>query len=148
MLTKPLGTIKMDKQIKEIWIESEDNGAIIGGKLETNDNSDVIVTFTNDSRAIATFFTYQNIEFLRIKNKETGECLSGRFFWASDMIIVDKINRQEVEEIIYHLISEDEFDLIFKKKIKDFDAFIINKAQNYHIINLIISQFCMQIVCK
>ena len=109
----------MNNQIKEIWIESEDKGPIIGGKLETNDNSDVIITFTDSSRAIATFFTYKNIEFLRQKNKETGECLNGKFFWASDMIIVDKINRQEVEEIINHLISEGDLFKIFEKKIED-----------------------------
>lgn len=109
----------MNNQIKEIWIESENKGAIIGGELETNDNSDVIVTFSDNSRAIASFFTYKNIEFLRHKNKETGECLNGKFFWASDMIIVDKINRQEVEEIINHLITEDDFFQIFKKIIED-----------------------------
>ena len=110
---------KMNNQIKEIWIESEHKGAIVGGELETNDNSDVIVTFSDDSRAIATFFTYRNIEFLRQKNKETGEYLNGKFFWASDMFIVDKINRQEVEKIINHLISEDCFFEIFKKIIED-----------------------------
>lgn len=109
----------MNDQIKEIWIESEHKGAIIGGELETNDNSDVIVTFSDNSRAIATFFTYENIEFLRQKNKETGECLNGKFFWASDMIIVDKINRQEVEGIINHLISEADFFEIFDRIIED-----------------------------
>lgn len=105
--------------IKEIWIESEDKGAIIGGELETNDNSDVIVTFLDGTRFIATFFTYQNIEHLRNKNRNTGEYLSGKFFWASDMLIVDEINRNEIEEIISHLISKDDFNSIFKKINED-----------------------------
>ncbi len=105
----------MEKEIKDIWIESELKGAIIGGTPETNDNSDVIVTFSDDSRYIASLFTYQNIEHLRQKNKKDGECLNGRFFWSSDMIIVDKINRTEIEEIINHLILENEFELIFDK---------------------------------
>ena len=117
--TMPLGTIEMDNQIKEIWIESEHKGAIMGGVLEVNDNSDVIVTFVDNSRAIATFFTYQNIEFLRQKNRETGDCLNGKFFWASDMIIVEKINRHEIEGIVNHLISCNEFYQIFKKITDD-----------------------------
>ncbi len=108
----------MNKQIKSIWIESEHKGSIVEGELEVNDNSDVIVTFVDSSRAIATFFTYQNIEFIRQKNKKTGEFLNGTFFWASDMVIVEKINRQEIEEIVNHLIVRGEFDHIFKKIVE------------------------------
>lgn len=94
----------MGNEIQDMWIESEVKGAISGGEMEANDNSDVIVTFVDGSRAIATFFTYENIEFLREKNRETGECLSGKFFWTSHMILVDKISRQAVEEIVNHLL--------------------------------------------
>ncbi|AOR28257.1 hypothetical protein FORMB_12120 [Formosa sp. Hel1_33_131] len=103
----------MQRPIKNIWIESEDKGAIIGGTEEINDNSDVIVTFDDKSKYVATFFTYDNIEYLRQKNRQTGECLDGRFFWASDMIIIERINRKEVVEIIEHLIKEKEFESIF-----------------------------------
>lgn len=105
----------MQKPIKNIWIESEDKGAIIGGTEEVNNNSDVIVTFDDNSKYVATFFTYDNIEYLRQKNKQTGECLNGRFFWASDMIIIERINRKEIEEIIEHLINEKDFDSIFDR---------------------------------
>ena len=103
----------MQRPIKNIWIESEDKGAIIGGTEEINDNSDVIVTFDDKSKYVASFFTYDNIEYLRQKNRQTGECLDGRFFWASDMIIIERINRKEVVEIIEHLIKEKEFESIF-----------------------------------
>lgn len=105
----------MKKEIKNIWIESEEKGPIIGGTAETNDNSDVIITFSDDSRHIATFFTYQNIEHLRQKNKRTGEYLNGKFFWASDMIIVERIKREEIERIINYLITENEFESIFDR---------------------------------
>jgi len=105
----------MNTQIKELWIESEEKGPIIGGTLETNDNSDVIVTLHNGNRYVATFFTYENIEHLRRKNQKTGECLNGRYFWASDMIIVERINRREVKEIIEHLLAENEFEQTFDK---------------------------------
>ncbi|WP_445711949.1 hypothetical protein [Flavobacterium sp.] len=107
----------MKKEIKKIWIESEIKGPIIGGTLETNDNSDVIITFSDDTQFIATFFTYENIEMLRKKNKNTGECLNGKYFWASNMLLVDKINRKEVEEIVNHLITENEFENTFEKII-------------------------------
>ena len=46
--------------IKDIWIESEVKGVIIKSELYTNDNTDAIVTFDNDKKYIATFFTYHN----------------------------------------------------------------------------------------
>jgi hypothetical protein len=83
----------MDKLIKTIWIESEHKGSIIGGHKYTDDNSDVIVTFSDDKKYVATFFTYDNVKTLTEKNKKTGELLSGKYFWASDMILVDKTFR-------------------------------------------------------
>lgn len=103
---------KMNKNIKNIWIETEESSVVFGG---TNNNSDVIVTFSDNTRHVATFFTYENIEFLRRKNKNTGECLNGKYFWASDMIIVDLLNRKEIIKIINHLILENEFDIVFNK---------------------------------
>lgn len=105
----------MKKEIKTIWIESEEKVPIIGGTAETNDNSDVIVTFSDGSQHIATFFTYQNIEHLRQKNKSTGECLNGKFFWASNLIIVERIIREDIERVINHLITGNEFESIFNK---------------------------------
>jgi hypothetical protein len=107
--------LDMKNAIKDIWIESEVKGPIIGGTLETNDNSDVIVTFTDKTRYIASFFTYANIEYLRQKNKRTGECLNGKYFWASDMIIVDSINRKEITEIINDLIKDTLFEDVFDR---------------------------------
>lgn len=109
----------MNSQIKDIWIESEEKGAIIGRTIETNDNSDVIVTFSDGSRYVASFFTYENIEHLRTKNQKTGECMNGQFFWASDMIIVERISRAEIEKIVNHLLSEEEFHLIFDRIQED-----------------------------
>jgi hypothetical protein len=104
----------MDKTIKTIWIESEDKGPIIGGQLYTDDNSDVIVTFSDDKNYVATFFTYDNVKTLTEKNKRTGELLGGKYFWASDMILVDRIDRDTIEKVVYDLIKEKYFDLLFK----------------------------------
>jgi hypothetical protein len=59
-------------------------------------------------------YRYSNIEKLSQKNKETGECLNGAYFWATDMILVDEVSRKRIEEVVTHLIIEDEFDQIFK----------------------------------
>jgi hypothetical protein len=61
----------MNKAIKSVWIESEELGAIIEGSLPNDDNSDVIVTFNDNTRYIASFFTYTNINRLRRKNEQT-----------------------------------------------------------------------------
>ncbi|WP_421750280.1 hypothetical protein [Croceimicrobium sp.] len=109
----------MKSLIDNIWIESEERGSILDGSQKANDNSDVIVTFRDKSRYVATFFSYQNIEHLRRKNQETGECLKGRYFWASDMILIESLNRKEIETIIEHLLKEDEFPLIFREIEED-----------------------------
>ncbi len=55
--------------IKSIWIESEEKGVVTKCIFPDNDNSDVIITFTDNRRYVATFFTYRNIEWLRQTNK-------------------------------------------------------------------------------
>jgi len=105
-------------KIINVWIESEEKGPTLGGVAELNDNSDVIVTFENGDKYIATFFTYENIESLRQKNQKTGECLNGKYFCATDMILIDKLNRKEVLGVINHQIKEEEFYTYFDKIIE------------------------------
>jgi hypothetical protein len=102
-------------KIKSVWIGTEEKGPIEDGTLEDNDNSDVMVTFENGEKYIATFFTYENIEWLRQKNKETGECLGGKYFYATDSILIDKLNRIEIMYVINHLINQNEFFDVFDK---------------------------------
>lgn len=104
----------MDKTIKTIWIESEDKGPIIGGQKNTDDNSEVIVTFSDDKKYVASFFTYDNVKTLTEKNRRTGELLGGKYFWASDMILVDRIDRDTIEKVIDDLIKEKYFEQLFK----------------------------------
>jgi len=99
--------------IKEIYIAAE-NWAEDQWNFE-DDNTDVIVTMNNNSKYVATFFTYKNIESLRRKNNKTGECFHGKYFWASDMVLIDNCSRKNIEEVIKHLINEDEFYQTFKE---------------------------------
>ena len=75
-------------KIESIWIEAEEWAA--GEWTPANDNTDVIVTLEDKSRWIASFFSYSNIISLVNKNKLTGECLGGKYLWASDMILADE----------------------------------------------------------
>ena len=105
----------MGREIKAIWIGSEEHGPIMGGTAIVDDNTDVIVSFDDGAVYVASFFTYENIENLRRKNAETGECLSGKYLWASDMILIDRVDRESIEQVIADLLRADSFDTVFNK---------------------------------
>ena len=97
--------------IKEINITIENY-------LEKNyddDNCDVIVEFNNGDTYIASFFTFKNIETLRKNFSTTGECMNGKFFWSSDMFIIDNLKTDNVKKVIKYLIDNNEFESVFKK---------------------------------
>jgi hypothetical protein len=94
-----------------IWIEAE---AWAEGEWNIfDDNTDVIVKFDDGTRWVASFFTYQNILSLAEKDKSTGECLGGKYFWASDMILVDEVSRERIEEVTAELLKENDFEKVF-----------------------------------
>ena len=80
-----------------------------------NDNVDVQVTFPNGDKFSATFFTLQNIQALMQHYTKTGECAAGSYFWASNMIIVQKLTEQAICEAIDDLLAGEEFTSIFSK---------------------------------
>lgn len=95
-----------------IWIEAEQ---WTHGQWDPVDcNSDVIVSFEKGAEWTATFFTYRNLSTLVEKNKESGECLGGKYFWASGMILVDEISRERIEEVVRHLVEVGEFESVFR----------------------------------
>jgi hypothetical protein len=96
-----------------IWIEAEQ---WVPAEWNPKDcNSDVIVSFEKNGEWVATFFTYDNVRTLAKRNQDSGDCLSGSYFWASDMILVDVLTRERVEEVVAHLISESEFEKVFSQ---------------------------------
>lgn len=112
----------MDSQRRKysLWIEAEQWPD--GMWTPADANSDVIVTFENGERWVATFFSYQNILSLAKKNRETGECLSGKYFVATDMILIDEVSRERIEEVIADLIKESEFEKYFARCEADADV--------------------------
>jgi hypothetical protein len=94
-----------------IWIEAEHWGA--GEWMPLDTNSDVTVTRADGSLWTATFFTFENVNSLRKKYQRSGECLSGRYVWSTNMIIVDRLTRESVESIVADLLSSGEFESAF-----------------------------------
>jgi hypothetical protein len=81
----------------------------------------VIVTFESGERWVATFFSYQNILSLREKNRATGECLGGKYFSATDMILVDEVSRERIEEVVAEMLGQKEFATYFARCEGDAD---------------------------
>ncbi|HSE21666.1 MAG TPA: hypothetical protein VLB68_08395 [Pyrinomonadaceae bacterium] len=94
-----------------IWIEAEEWEA---GQWDTaNCNSDVLVIFPSGKAWAAKFFTYRNLATLSEKNRQSGDCLHGGYFWTSNMILVDELTRARVEAVVSELLANQEFELVF-----------------------------------
>lgn len=95
----------MDKHIKKIWIEILDTQ----DSIDYYDcNSDVVFELSDNSKWVATFFTYKNIETLRKKNQLTGECLNGIYFCATDMVLISEISETVVKSVLQEMLAHDE----------------------------------------
>ncbi len=99
------------RQKYSIWIEAEDWAP--GEWTPADDNSDVIVTFEDGQRWASTFFPYQNILSLAERNRRTGEWLGGKYFVATDMILVDEVSRERIEEVVAELLKVKDFERYF-----------------------------------
>ena len=80
-----------------------------------DDNVDVEVRFDDGSRYAGVFFTLNNLRSLFEKNERTGECKSGLYLWASDMVIVRELSAASISETVADLIAEGEFESAFSK---------------------------------
>lgn len=79
-----------------------------------NSNHDVIVTFDDDSKYVATFFTPLNILYLMDYYKHySRENNNGDFFWSSDMVIVRRIEISVITSSIECMLSDETFYNIF-----------------------------------
>jgi hypothetical protein len=97
-------------EIMSIWIGAEEGA----GEWTSDDaSSDVEVVLSDRSRWRGSFVTYRNIASLCAKNAQTGTCLSGSYFWASDLLLVDVLSRQRVEEVVRDLIHEGQLPKAF-----------------------------------
>ncbi|MGN7468518.1 hypothetical protein [Brevibacillus sp. SAFN-007a] len=98
---------------RHIWISTDYSE--IEPNLKDDSNVDVVVTLPDRTRWWGTFFSYQNIETLRQKNKETGECLSGTYLWSANMIISEDVSRETIEKVVDHLMEEGDLQRVMAK---------------------------------
>ncbi len=64
-------------------------------------------------RWVASFFSYQNILSLAEKNRKSGECLSGKYFVATDMVLVDVVSRERIEAVVAEMVKQNEVERYF-----------------------------------
>lgn len=84
------------------------------GRDFLNNNVDVLVYFADGSKYAATFFTLENIRQLFHKNRATGECASGKYLWAANMIIVESLDEETIETAVADLMATGEFQQAFE----------------------------------
>jgi hypothetical protein len=74
-----------------------------------------VVTFPDSTRWLSNFYTAKCIESIRQDYRRTGSCLNGAYWCGSSpVIIVDKVSRERIEQVVDELIEKDEFRYLFE----------------------------------
>lgn len=79
-----------------------------------NEAVDVVLTMQGQEY-YASFVTRKFIDRMFEKNRRTGECATGTYFCMPGMIVVDKINDQNIRATIDDLIANLEIAEYFRK---------------------------------
>jgi hypothetical protein len=86
----------------------------LGDDLDPLDNNvDVEVRLADGSRWSATFFTLANVQSLFEKYRTTGECRNGLYFFAVDMILVERLDEETIRETTDALLESGELNDAF-----------------------------------
>ena len=101
----------------QIWIEAEEWA--LGEWNAADDATDVMVTFADGSEWVATFVTYTHIQTLRDRFRSSGECLSGRYLWIADMLLVEEVSRSAIEAVVREVLATREFESIFRLSVPE-----------------------------
>jgi hypothetical protein len=97
----------------ELWIEAEHWAP--GLWQPVDDVTDAIVTLVDGTRWIATFCAFAHILTLRQNCADNGECLGGKYLWASDLILIDDTSRPSIEAAVQDLLRTGEFRSAFRE---------------------------------
>ncbi len=101
----------------ELWIEAEEWPE---GEWTPDDAvTDVVATLGDGSRWVATFCAFGHVEALRRACRETGENLSGRYLWASDLILVDDTTRDTITAVVADLHAAGDIPSAFSELTDD-----------------------------
>lgn len=82
----------------------------------SNDNADADVVLSNGESRTVTFFTLKSIEEVMKRYKESGECLSGKFFWAKDLVIVESLDSEVIRKVVWELVESGEYEAALGRK--------------------------------
>ena len=101
----------------ELWIEAESWPA---EEWQPDDAvTDVVLTLGDGSRWIATFCAFGHVATLREGCAQTGENLSGKYLWASDLILVDDTSRASLVQVVSDLLAGGDVPSAFSELTED-----------------------------
>jgi hypothetical protein len=80
-----------------------------------NLSTDVIVHFENGDRYVAPFFSYENLKDLMEIERRSKEFQSGEYYKVLNIVLVKDFNSGNLFPVIECMMSEGDFQLIFKK---------------------------------
>ncbi len=86
-----------------------------GEDLESVDNIDVFVDLPDGSRWSATIITLAQVELVMKRWAASGEALEGRYFWASDGLIVRDAGISNMTQVLVGLLKHDEFTQVLQR---------------------------------
>jgi hypothetical protein len=93
----------MTEQSFDLWIEAEEWPADEWTPADAV--TDVVLTLSDGTRWVATFCAFAHLDTLRAACRATGENLSGKYLWASDLILVDDTSRESVRTVVADLVA-------------------------------------------
>jgi len=93
--------------IVNVWIEAEEWAP--GEWSPDDDVTDAIVTLEDGTRWIGTFCAFGHVDRLRANCAVSGECLGGKYLWASDLILIDDTSRPSIEVVLRDLVVSGEY---------------------------------------
>ena len=80
-----------------------------------NETVEVRLTAKDGQEYSANFTAHGFIDYMFVKNKNTGECAEGTYFCMPNMILVEEISKENVRKTIDDLINNFEIETYFKK---------------------------------
>ena len=105
----------------QVWIEAEEWAPGVWDPAD--DVTDAIITLSDGTRWVATFCAFAHVNALRANCAQSGECLSGKYLWASDLVLIDDTSRPSIEAVVRDLIASDELRSAFSEvAAEDSDA--------------------------
>ncbi len=85
------------------------------------DNVDVVVKFEGGRHHAAVFATIESIKERLAYFKQSGECASGLYFWAADLIILERLTDDAIVRTVADLIDSGEFETAFSEPSYDIE---------------------------